>query len=60
MLRKVAVSTDLAEQAVRLGDHKTKEEAAMKALEYYIGCLERERIAGDSGVSGFNPDCNGV
>jgi hypothetical protein len=43
MLRKVTVNTELVEQAVRLGEHKTKEEAATKALEFYIGCLKKQQ-----------------
>lgn len=59
MLRKVTVNTELVGNSVKLGNHKAKEEAATKALEYYIGCLERKRIANASGASGFNPDCDG-
>ncbi len=60
MLRKVSVNTELVEQAVRLGDHKTKEEAATKALEYYIGCLERQQIADAAGALDLNPGYNGT
>lgn len=59
MLRKVSVNTELVEKAVNLGDHRTKQEAATKALEYYIDCLERQQIAGDSGASDINPHYDG-
>lgn len=53
------MNTELVENAAKLGNHKTKQEAATKVLEYYIGCLERQRIANASGASGFDPDCDG-
>ena len=59
MLRKVSVNSELVKQVVRIGNHKTEEEAATKALECYIGCLERQKIDGASGTSGFNLDFDG-
>lgn len=60
MLRKVTVNTELVEQAARLGDHRTKEEAATKALEYYIGCLKRQQNVTHFEASDFNPDADGA
>jgi hypothetical protein len=48
-LTDVDVDDNLIDQAVELGKHKTKEEAATAALEYYIQLKKRATAAAPEG-----------
>lgn len=47
---------ELIEKAVKLGAHKTKREAVTKALEDYVGRLERLEIIELFGTVDFDPE----
>ena len=46
---------ELIEKAIKLGAHKTKREAITKALEDYVGRLERLEIVNHFGTFDFDP-----
>lgn len=45
----------LMEKAMRLGKHRSRNEALLAALEHYVVRLEQFRILGSFGTVKFNP-----
>ena len=55
MATNLQLDDELIEKAVQLGVHKTKREAVTKALEEYVGHLERLEIVNHFGTFDFDP-----
>lgn len=55
MATNLQLDDELIEKAVKLGAHKSKREAVTKALQDYVGYLERQEIIGLFGTIDFDP-----
>ena len=58
MATNLALNNDLIEEAVRLGNHKSKKEAVNKALEKYIEQIKQQKIKSLFGSIDYNPAYN--
>jgi Arc/MetJ family transcription regulator len=58
MATNLALNDDLIEEAVRLGNHKSKKEAVNKALEKYIEQIKQQKIKSLFGSIDYDPDYN--
>lgn len=58
MATNLALNDDLIEEAVRLGNHKSKKEAVNKALEKYIEQIKQQKIKNIFGSIDYDPDYN--
>ena len=56
MATNLALNDDLIEEAVRLGNHKSKKEAVNKALEKYIEQIKQQKIKNIFGSIDYDPD----
>lgn len=56
MATNLALNNDLIEEAVRLGNHKSKKEAVNKALEKYIEQIKQQKIKNLFGSIDYDPD----
>lgn len=56
MATNLQLDDNLIEAAVRLGAHRTKKEAVTKALESYVGHLQRMQVLELFGAVEFDPD----
>lgn len=56
MATNLQLDDTLIEAAVRLGAHRTKKEAVTKALESYVGHLQRMQVLELFGAVEFDPD----
>ena len=55
MATNLQLDDELIKKAVTLGAHKTKRDAVTKALEDYVGRLERLEIINHFGTFDFDP-----
>lgn len=58
MATNLALNNDLIEEAVRLGNHKSKKEAVNKALEKYIEQIKQQKIKSLFGSIDYDPAYN--
>lgn len=58
MATNLALNNDLIEEAVRLGNHKSKKEAVNKALEKYIEQIKQQKIKSLFGSIDYDPVYN--
>ena len=56
MATNLQLEDKLIEEAVRLGEHRTKKDAVTKALESYVGHLKRLQILDLFGTIEYGPD----
>ena len=56
MATNLALNNDLIEEAVRLGNHKSKKEAVNKALEKYIEQIKQQKIKNLFGSVDYDKD----
>ncbi|HET56385.1 MAG TPA: type II toxin-antitoxin system VapB family antitoxin [Ignavibacteria bacterium] len=55
MATNLALNNDLINEAVKLGNHKTKKEAVTKALEEYIARRQQQKIKELFGKIDYDP-----
>lgn len=56
MATNLALNNDLINEAVKLGNHKTKREAVTRALEEYISRRKQQKIKELFGKIDYDPD----